>query len=36
MTGISIFFMLFGFCFLGGGFIWTLHNAMKHSKKAEK
>jgi|GEM_PF-3916131 len=36
MTGTAIFFMIFGFGFLGGGFLYTLYNAFKHSEKGEQ
>ena len=35
MTNVAIFFMIFGFGFLGAGFLFTLYNAFKHSKKKE-
>jgi len=36
MTTTAIFFMIFGFGFLGGGLIFTLYNALKHAKKEQE
>ena len=36
MTGVALFFMIFGFAFLTGGLYWTVQNMIKHTREKEK